>query len=52
MKGFLQYLFVISLLGTFSGLLMSFGKDMIWSIVIMCLFWGLMLAPGLINNKN
>ena len=52
MKGFLQYLFIVSLLGTFSGLLMSFGTQILWSIGMMCLFWGLMFTPFLINIKN
>jgi hypothetical protein len=51
MKSILMYLFATLMLGSFSGLLMSFGKDMIQHIGFMSLFWGCMLMPMLGSAK-
>ena len=47
MKKILLYLFATAMLGSFSGLLMSFGANIIPCIGFMCLFWGCMLMPML-----
>ena len=47
MKKILLYLFATAMLGSFSGLLMSFGSDIVSYIGAMCLFWGCMLMPML-----
>jgi hypothetical protein len=47
MKSILMYLFATLMLGSFSGLLMSFGSDIVSYIGAMCLFWGCMLMPML-----
>lgn len=52
MKNVLAYLFAITLLGSFSGLLMSMGSHMVPSIGMMSLFWACMLTPMLIDNKS
>jgi hypothetical protein len=47
MKTIAYYLVGVSLFGTFSGLLMSFGANILPSIGMMSLFWALMLMPML-----
>ncbi len=47
MKTIAYYLFGVLLLGTFSGLLMSFGANILPSIGMMSLFWAGMLTPML-----
>jgi len=47
MKKFLPYLFGVILLGSFSGLLMSFGSNIFACVGMMCLFWACMLTPML-----
>ena len=51
MKTILLYLFATAMLGSFSGLLMSFGNDIVSYIGAMCLFWGCMLMPMLGSAK-
>lgn len=51
MKSIVRYLFATALLGSFTGLLMSFGSDIISYIGAMCLFWGCMLIPMLGSAK-
>ena len=51
MKKILLYLFATALLGSFSGLLMSFGSNIVQCIGFMCLFWGCMLMPMLGDAK-
>jgi hypothetical protein len=51
MKSILLYLFAITLLGSFSGLLMSFGDHILECIGFMCLFWACMLTPMLGDAK-
>lgn len=43
-KTIAPYLFSVILLGTFSGIWMSMGHDILASVGLMCLFWALMLA--------
>lgn len=47
MKSILLYVFATALLGSFSGLLMSFGSNILAYIGVMCLFWACMLTPML-----
>jgi hypothetical protein len=47
MKTIAYYLFGVLLLGSFSGLLMSFGHNILASIGMMSLFWACMLTPML-----
>jgi hypothetical protein len=47
MKKILLYLFATAMLGSFSGLLMSFGSHVLLCIGFMSLFWGCMLMPML-----
>ncbi len=51
MKKILLYLFATAMLGSFSGLLMSFGDHILQYIGFMCLFWGCMLMPMLGDAK-
>jgi hypothetical protein len=51
MKTILLYLFATALLGSFSGLLMSFGNEILAHIGVMCLFWACMLTPMLGDAK-
>ena len=51
MKSILLYLFAITLLGSFSGLLMSFGSHILECIGFMILFWACMLTPMLGSTK-
>jgi hypothetical protein len=50
MKNYMPYIFVVLLLGTFSGLLMSMGSNMLASVGMMSLFWAAMLAPTLVSK--
>lgn len=50
MKNFGPYIFIVLLLGTFSGVLMSFGNDILPSIGMMSLFWAAMCAPVLVSK--
>jgi hypothetical protein len=50
MKTIGYYLFGVLLLGTFSGLCMSMGHNILWSIGMMSLFWALMLTPMLADK--
>lgn len=50
MKNIAYYLFAVALLGSFSGILMSMGANILASIGFMCLFWGCMFTPMLINE--
>lgn len=43
----LYYCFAVVMLGTFTGLLNSFGSNILPSIGIFSLFWALMLTPML-----
>ena len=43
-KTIAAYVFGVTLLGAFSGILMSMGHDIIKHVGFMCLFWALMLA--------
>ncbi len=47
MKKILLYLFATAMLGSFTGLLMSFGDHILQYIGFMCLFWGCMFMPML-----
>lgn len=47
MKTIALYLFAVLLLGSFSGLLMSMGTNILPAIGFMCLFWAGMLTPML-----
>jgi hypothetical protein len=47
MKQIGPYLFGVTLLGTFMGVLMSMGHDILPSIGMSCLFWACMLTPML-----
>jgi len=47
MKKILLYLFATAMLGSFTGLLMSSGSDIVSYIGAMCLFWGCMFMPML-----
>jgi hypothetical protein len=51
MKSILLYLFATALLGSFTGLLMSFGSHILPCIGFMSLFWGCMLMPMLGDAK-
>lgn len=42
-----EYLFGVLLLGSFQGLLLSMGSDVLLSLFISYLFWGCMLLPML-----
>ena len=44
------YLFAICLLGTFQGLLMSFGSHIALAILVSIIFWAVMLAPMLVKE--
>ena len=46
-KTIAAYVFGVTLLGAFSGILMSMGHNILASIGFMCLFWALMLTPML-----
>jgi hypothetical protein len=46
-QSILPYLFGVTLLGTFMGLLMSMGSSILPCIGFSCLFWAGMLAPML-----
>jgi hypothetical protein len=46
-KTIAYYLFGVTLLGSFSGVLMSMGHNILPSIGFMCLFWAGMLTPML-----
>jgi len=50
MKNYMPYIFVVLLLGTFSGLLMSMGSNILASVGMMSLFWAAMLAPVLVSK--
>lgn len=50
-KQVIAYLFAICLLGTFQGLLMSFGSNIGLAILVSIIFWSGMLAPMLIPSK-
>jgi hypothetical protein len=41
------YIFAVLLLGTFMGVLMSFGHNILPAIGVSCLFWACMLTPML-----
>jgi len=45
------YLFAICLLGTFQGLMMSFGSHIGYAILVSVIFWAGMLAPMLSSGK-
>lgn len=47
MKSIVRYVYSVLLLGSFSGLLMSFGNDILAYMGGMCLFWACMLTPML-----
>jgi hypothetical protein len=47
MKKILLYLFATAMLGSFTGLLISSGSDIVSYIGAMCLFWGCMFMPML-----
>lgn len=47
MKNVLAYLFAVLLLGSFMGLLISMGSNILLSIGMSCLFWACMLTPML-----
>jgi hypothetical protein len=47
MKNIAHYLFGVLLLGTFMGVLMSFGHNILLSIGLSCLFWAGILTPML-----
>ena len=47
MKTIAIYLFATLMLGSFSGMLMSMGSNMITCVGFMSLFWGCMLMPML-----
>jgi hypothetical protein len=52
MKKYLHYSIAVAALGSFMGLLMSMGHDILFSIGISCGFWACMLAPMLIDEKS
>jgi len=47
MKNIAFYIYSVLLLGSFSGILMSFGHHILECIGLMCLFWAGMLTPML-----
>jgi hypothetical protein len=47
MKTIGMYFYAVILLGSFSGLLISMGQDIMPCICFMCLFWAGMLMPML-----
>jgi hypothetical protein len=47
MKKYGPYVFGVLLLGSFMGILMSMGNNILPSIGISCLFWACMLTPML-----
>jgi hypothetical protein len=47
MKNIAYYLFSVSLLGTFTGIFMSMGDNILPAIGICCLIWACMLTPML-----
>jgi len=49
MKQYLGYIYAVMLLGTFMGILMSFGNNILLHIGMSCLFWACMLTPMLID---
>jgi len=49
MKQYLGYVYAVMLLGTFMGILMSFGNNILPCIGFSCLFWAGMLTPMLID---
>lgn len=51
MKKIFLYLYATAMLGSFTGLLMSMGSNVILCIGFMCLFWGGMLIPMLGSAK-
>jgi hypothetical protein len=46
-----EYLFGVLLLGTFQGVLISMGSNVLLSCIMSYLFWGLMLMPMLRDIK-
>lgn len=50
MKNIGYYLFGVVLLGSFMGILMSMGSNILPSIGFSCLFWAGMLTPMLGDN--
>lgn len=46
----IAYLIAVCFLGSFQGLLMSFGSHIALAILVSCLFWAGMLAPMLIRE--
>ena len=47
MKKYGHYVFGVLLLGTFMGILMSMGNNILAYVGISCLFWACMLTPML-----
>lgn len=47
MKKYGHYVFGVLLLGSFMGILMSMGNNILASVGISCLFWACMLTPML-----
>ena len=47
MKKYGYYVYSVLLLGTFMGVLMSMGSNILASVGISCLFWACMLTPML-----
>jgi hypothetical protein len=52
MKKYLDYSIAVAVLGSFMGVLMSMGHDILFSIALSCGFWACMLAPMLIDEKG
>ena len=50
MKNIGPYIYIVLLLGTFSGILMSMGDNILASVGMMSLFWAAMLAPVLVRK--
>jgi len=46
-----EYLFGVLLLGSFQGLLLSMGSDILLSCFVSYLFWGCLLLPMLGDIK-
>lgn len=50
MKNIGPYIYIVLLLGTFSGIWMSMGDNILASVGMMSLFWAAMLAPVLVSK--
>ena len=49
-KQVVAYVLVVCFLGTFQGLLMSFGSHIALAILVSIIFWAVMLAPMLVKE--